>query len=294
MSLDGVIPALLTPFTEGGVAVDNELLDAHLDWLHQNGIRTVSPMGTTGEGASLSLEERTRLIERIARHRTGIEQIPGTGCTALPETVELSRFATEKGVSGILLAPPTYYVPDGAAAVTRYYAAVIGELPSSARVVLYHIPQQTRVAIERETIAELLDRFGPMVAGIKDSGGDFDHTLDLISAFPELTILNGNDRAVARAFAEGGRGVISASANVIPEEFEAVRNGNESRQAMITETRALADGLPRHAALKQLLHLTSGLPRSSVRPPLRELESVEIQTLTESFAELRSATSSGV
>ncbi len=288
MPLEGVVPALLTPFTEGGAAVDTEVLDAHLNWLHERGIHTVSPMGTTGEGASLSLEERKGVIAQIDRHPSGIEQIPGTGCTALPETIELCRFAVERGVAGILLAPPTYYVPDEADAVTRYYAAVLGELPTTTRVVLYHIPQQTRVAIEDRTITDLLAEFGPMVAGIKDSAGEFDHTLDLMKTFPEINVFNGNDRAASRAFAAGLSGVISASANVIPEEFEAVRAGDESRQTAITETRALADGLPRHAALKQLLHLASGLPRSSVRPPLRELAADEIDELSERFGELRS------
>lgn len=289
--MEGTIPALLTPFTAGGAEVDLGLLDAHIGWLHERGIRTVSPMGTTGEGASLSLSERKRLIERLARHPSGVGQIPGTGCTNLPETIELSRFAVEHGAEGVLIAPPTYYVPDGAGAVTDYYARVLEALQDAARVVLYHIPGQTRVAIELETIRELHERFGPKVAGVKDSGRDFDHTVRLIREFPGVAILNGSDPLVARSYAAGGPGVISATANVLPEEYEAIRGGNEASQGLVTAVRTLADSAPRHAALKLLLHLISGLPRSLVRPPLRELEDAEADLLRARFAELRAGAS---
>lgn len=284
--MEGTIPALLTHFTEGGAEIDLGLMDAHVEWLHAHGVRTVSPMGTTGEGASLAVAERKRLIERLATHPTGVAQIPGTGCTNLPETIELSRFAVETGAVGVLIAPPTYYVPD-TSGVTEYYSRVLEALPDRARVVLYHIPRQTRVAIEDETIRALVERFGPKVAGVKDSGRDFDHTVRLIADFPELAILNGSDGLVAKSYAAGGPGVISATANVLPDEYERMRAGDASAQEVVAETRALVDGMPIHAALKLVLHLVSRLPRSWVRPPLRELTGDEERALGERFAVLK-------
>jgi 4-hydroxy-tetrahydrodipicolinate synthase len=281
--LAGTIPALLTPFTEGGAEPDLDALDAHVDWLHEHGVRTVSPMGTTGEGLSLSQAERRRLIERVAAHPSGVDQVPGTGCTSLPETIELSRFAVERGAAAVLVAPPTYYVPDQAG-VAAWYHALLDALPDEARVVLYHIPRQTRVPIELETLAELVAAHGPKVAGVKDSGRDFDHTRRLLAKLPGLAVLNGSDGMVARAYAAGGPGVISATANVLPGEFERLRLGDESAQAPVAETRALVDGLPIHAALKLILHLVSGLPRSAVRPPLRELTADEERAVKERFA----------
>ena len=242
-------------------------------------------MGTTGEGASMSVEERKRLIIHLAG-RADVEQIPGTGCTNLPETIELTRFAVEEGALAVLVAPPTYYVPN-TAGVTEYYSRLLAALPDEARVVLYHIPRQTRVAIEAETIRELLGRFGPKVAGVKDSGRDFEHTVRLLTEFPELAILNGSDGLVAKAYAAGGPGVISATANVLPEELEAVRAGDASKQEPIAEVRALVDGLPIQAALKLVLHLVSGLPRSAVRPPLRELTLDEERAVEEGLAAVR-------
>jgi len=230
----------------------------------------------------MSVEERKRLIRHLAA-RTDVGQIPGTGCTNLPETVDLSRFAVEQGALGVLVAPPTYYVPE-ASGVTEYYSRLVAALPDEARVFLYHIPRQTRVAIEVETIRVLLDRFGPKLAGVKDSGRNFDHTVRLLAEFPALAILNGSDGLAAQVYAAGGPGVIAATANVLPEEFERVRAGDVSAQEPIAEVRALVDGMPIQAALKLVLHLLAGLPRSAVRPPLRELTGEEKRTVEERLA----------
>jgi 4-hydroxy-tetrahydrodipicolinate synthase len=168
--------------------------------------------------------------------------------------------------------------------VTEYYSRLLEALPATARVVLYHIPRQTRVPIESETLATLIDRFGPMVAGVKDSGRDFEHTLRLLAQFPSLAILNGSDGLVARAYEAGGPGVISATANVLPEEYERMREGDPSPQERVADTRALVDGMPTQAGLKLVLHLVSGLPRSAVRPPLRELSPAEENRVRERFA----------
>ncbi len=283
-ALAGTIPALLTPFTPGGAEIDHGLLAAHVDWLVEHGVETVSPMGTTGEGASLAVAERKALIERLAAHASGVAQVPGTGCTNLPETIELSRFAVELGVAAVLVAPPTYYVPDPEG-VIEYLSRLLEALPDEARVVLYHIPRQTRVAIEEETLRALVDRFGPKVAGVKDSGRDFDHTLRLLSEFPSLAILNGTDGLVAKAYAAGGPGVISATANVLPSEFERMQKGGDaSAQDVVAEMRALVDRMPIQAALKLVLHLVAGLPRSAVRPPLRELTPAESHSVQQSLA----------
>lgn len=287
MPLSGTIPALLTPFTPGGAEVDLGLLDAHVDWLHEHGVRTVSPMGTTGEGASLSVGERKRLIERLTDHPSGVDLVPGTGCTNLPETIELSRFAVQQGVAAVLVAPPTYYVPEDVG-LLGYYSHLLEALPDEARIVLYHIPRQTRVPISPEVIRTLLERFGPKVGGVKDSGRDFEHTQRLLEEFPELAILNGSDAQAARTYAVGGPGVISATANVLPAEYERIRVGDASAQELVTQVRELADGLPVQAALKLVLSLASGLERSAVRPPLRELEASEVRHAEIRFAELRS------
>lgn len=287
--IEGTVPALVTPFTEGGAAVDFDLLDAHVTWLAERGVRLVSPMGTTGEGPSLSLAERKQVVERLAAHPSGMQLLPGTGCTSLPETIELSRFAVGAGVAGILVAPPWYYdaTPAG---TTAYYAELLDALPESARVFLYHIPAVTGVPIEDETIRDLRARFGERVAGAKDSTGDLDHSRHWIEEFPELAIFPGSDSLAAGARAAGAAGTITLLGNILPEELNGIRAGDdvETRQRLLQSARDLTLAFPRHAAVKYLLHLVSGLPRSYVRPPLEELTEEQEASLAARFDELRS------
>lgn len=287
--IGGTIPALLTPFTDCGAEVDLDLLDEHVSWLHDRGVRCVSPMGTTGEGPSLSLEERKRILERLVAHPSGMALLAATGCTALPETIELSSFAHELGVAGLLVAPPSYY-DVSPAGTTAYFLSLFEALPETARVFLYHIPPQTGVPIEDETLDALAARYGGMLAGTKDSGGDVEHAVTWMRTFPDLAILNGSDATAARAYEAGGRGTITMLANVFPEELDGIRAGSEveRRQRFLTDARSLLGEFPRHAALKLLLHLVAGIPRSSVRPPLEELTEEQAERFATRFDDLRS------
>lgn len=279
-AVTGVLPAILTPFADG--EVDLGLLGEHVDWLHDRGIRCVNLMGSTGEGQSLAFEERERLIRFLSGSK--LDFIAGTGCLALPETVALSRYAVDHGARAVLVVPPSYFDPGD---LTGWYTALFEALPDHARVMLYHIPRLT-YPIADETIRTLLDRFGPMLAGMKDSSGDLDHALGWQAEFPGLTVANGNDAHAGAFFAAGGSAVITACSNVLPEELEALRAGDEAPQAFIAAVRSLVFELPTHAALKLLLHLVSGIARSAVRPPLAELTREQETLVATSFAELRS------
>ena len=285
----GAIPALLTPFTDGGGEVDHETLDAHVAWLAERGVRWISPLGTTGEGVSLALDERRQVIDRLARHPAGVGLIAGSGCTALPETIALSRFAHERGAA-LLVAPPSYYDAFDERGVTAYFFELFEALPPDARVFLYHIPRHTGIPITDTLLRALGERFGPQLAGVKDSGGEFEHTRAWLRDFPQLTILSGSDATAAAAYEAGGRGLITMLANIFPEEHEQIREGTAvvERQAFLTAVRELVQEVPRHAALKHLLHLVSGLPRAAVRPPLQELDDEQTTYLERRFNELRS------
>jgi 4-hydroxy-tetrahydrodipicolinate synthase len=278
--IEGVVPAILTPFRAG--AVDLGLLDAHLEWLAERGIRCVNALGTTGEGPSLSLEERRAVIERVAAGPTDF--IAGTGCTNLPETIELSRFAVAAGARAALVVPPTFYEPQD---LLAWYDALFDALPEEGRVLLYHIPKFSYPIAD--ALVEELDRRHPQaLAGMKDSSGDVEHTIGWLRAYPRLTIAAGDDSTAVRFGAAGGRTVITATANVVPEEVRAALAGDTDAQAYVAAVRALAMSVPREAALKLLLHVLSGIPRAEVRPPLAELSPEQEREVTKKFAELRS------
>ena len=257
----GTIPALLTPFAADG-KVDLAAMDAHLAWLGDQGVRCVSPLGTTGEGPSLSLAERKSVIERVAS--SGLDFVPGTGASALPEAVELSAFALERGAAAVLVAPPWYYdaSPGG---TLEFFGRLLDALPAGSAVLAYHIPAVTGVPVEDEVLE--------LVAGAKDSSGDLAHTLEWLRRFPSHAILNGSDASAAAFYAAGGRATLTMLANVFPDRLEAIRRGEDpaGNQDFLARARVLVDSFPRHAALKLLLHLRAGLERSRVRPPLDEL-----------------------
>ncbi len=283
--IEGIVPAILTPFRRG--KVDHGLLDEHLAWLATHGIGCVNAMGTTGEGASLSLAERKALVERVAAGP--LDFIAGTGCTSLPETIELSRHALAHGALAALIVPPTYYEPQD---LTGWYTAIFEALPDDGRIFLYHIPSRS-YAVPDETIDALRGRFGPMLAGIKDSSGDLEHALGWLRAYPDLTVAAGDDALAAGFFGTGGTAMITAVSNILPAELEAIRAGNARLQPYVTAVKELALRVPREAALKLLLHEVSGIARSEVRPPLAALDPDQERLVAETFAQLRSENNVG-
>ncbi|MGH3004763.1 MAG: dihydrodipicolinate synthase family protein [Gaiellaceae bacterium] len=288
MIVAGTIAAVVTPFTAGGAEVDLDLLDRHIAWLAEHGIRCIAPLGTNGEGPSLSLAERERVIEHLAGHPSGVALLPGTGCTSLPETIALSRLTVEHGAAGVLVPPPSYFPPerDG---MLRWYATLVEALPSHARVFLYHIPRYTGVPVKVETVAALREAFGERVAGVKDSGRDSAYSIELLDAVPGLVVLNGSDGSVAEGYRAGAHGVVSALANCVPEAVERVRAAvaaggtGEAEQEALNPIRELTQRYPQWAALKCLVHAVTGLPRSDVRPPLADLNDAEAVKLVEAF-----------
>jgi 4-hydroxy-tetrahydrodipicolinate synthase len=266
--IEGTIPALVTPFDASG-GVDVTSMERHVAWLLERGVSAVSPLGSTGEGPSLSLQERRRVIERLAPRAP---LVPGTACTSLPETIELSRAAVAAGAAALLIAPPPYYTPDERG-VGEYFLRLFEALPGDARVVLYHIPICTGVPVTSALLRTLGDRYGPMLLGVKDSGGDIGHTRAWVAEFPELIVLNGADRTAAEHYAAGGRATLTMLANAFPDRLERIRaGGDDGDQRFLADLRAFVRELPEIAAVKHLVHRIVGLPRSGVRPPLRDLD----------------------
>lgn len=288
----GTIPAVVTPFTERGAAVDFPRLDRHVAWLAGQNIRCIAPLGTNGEGPSLALAERARVISHLTSHSGGMAILPGTGCASLPETIELSTLAVQRGAVGVLVAPPSYFPPerDG---VERWYASVLDALPDSARVILYHVPRYTGVSINVETVVRLRTAYGERVAGVKDSGRDITYSIALRDAVPNLVLLNGSDSLVADAYHSGASGTISALANFAPEAVEAVRAAiargetGETEQRALNLLRELVQHFPQRSAIKCLVAVVTRSPRSLVRPPLRDLEDSESVDLIERLQALR-------
>lgn len=283
---NGVISATLTPFVSDVGNVDTAWIPDHLRFLETNGINGVLTLGTTGEGPSMSLDERCLVLDHVMQHRGNLFVFAGTGCASLPDTIRLSLYALECGVDAVLFMPPFYFKSVSDAGVLRYFQGICDTLPSNARVLLYHIPVVTGVPITTTVIEGLLASHGEQFYGIKDSSGDIQHTTMLVQNYPQLHIYSGSSH-VGPSLACGVAGVISALSNVWPGHvravFDAHVQGHDTTapQSRLSAIRKALSMPHMPTMLKAILPTTSGLPRTSVRSPLVNLSDNETAQLLE-------------
>lgn len=281
--MQGVLAPVLTPFDEN-LEPDPRRLLRLCRTLLEEGLAGLAPFGTTSEANSLSVDERERLLDALLEG--GIppaKLLPGTGCSALPDTVRLSRKAARAGCAGVLMLPPFYYKNVSEEGLFRSYArAIDGCGEPRMRVYLYHIPQFSQVAIPLRVIERLLAAYPGVVVGIKDSSGDFENTRAMLRAFPGFEVFVGTEKFLLANLREGGAGSITAIANVNAAALaRAFRERTDERQREIDALRSVFEKFPLIPALKETLARRGGDPSwRALRPPLVELspdQRVELQ-----------------
>jgi 4-hydroxy-tetrahydrodipicolinate synthase len=213
----GVITALITPLRDGKVdeAAFTQLLERQI----AAGIHGVVPMGTTGESASLSLDEHKRVVElcvQVAAGRTRV--IAGAGSSATDKSIELVRHAKTVGADGALVVTPYYNRPSQAGLALHFEAiAEAVQLP----VLLYNVPGRTGVDLANETVARLAAH--PNIVGIKDATGDLARVSWMRANIGgPFDLISGDDPSYLGYHAQGGVGVISVTSNVAPEAMVAL------------------------------------------------------------------------
>jgi 4-hydroxy-tetrahydrodipicolinate synthase len=291
----GVLAPVLTPF-RADLEPDAERFLRHCRWLLSRGCSALAVFGTTSEANSLSVEERERLLERLLAGGIDPARImPGTGSCALPDAVRLTDLATRSGCAGVLMLPPFYYkgVPEDG--LFRFFAEVIERVGDHRlRVYLYHIPPVAQVGIGAGLVERLLARYPRIVAGMKDSSGDFENTRAMIQRFGQagFDVFTGSERFLLETLRAGGAGCITATANVnsaaIDGLFRAWRTDGAGRlQESLNTVRAALERYPIVPALKAVLaHHAGDAGWRQVRPPLVELPPERADAL---LAELRAA-----
>ncbi|NCC32337.1 MAG: dihydrodipicolinate synthase family protein [Chloroflexia bacterium] len=279
--IKGIISAMLTPFISDVGPVDYEWLPGYMRFLETGGLHGVLALGTTGEGPSMSVAERERVLDLILEHRGALAVIAGTGCVALTETIALSNYALGRGADAVLVMPPFYIKGPTEAGIVGYYRALCDALPADGRLMLYNIPQVTGVPITPPIIDQLLESHGKKVYGLKDSSGNWDNSKLLIERYPQLKVFTGSDKLIALALSGGAAGAITALSSAFPRMARAVYDAHieggdvQGAQARLTALRNLLDPVNTPPALKAALTWTSDLPRTSVRLPLMPLSGEE-------------------
>ena len=207
--------ALITPMHEDG-SVNFEALKEIIEEQIEKGTDAIISVGTTGEAATLSVEENVEVIAytiKVVNHR--IPLIAGTGSNCTESAVELSRQAEEVGADGLLLVTP-YYNKATQKGLYQHFKTIAESV--SIPSILYNVPGRTGMSIEAKTMAALYHDVKNII-GVKDAGGDMGKTLELMSLVDEdFSLYSGEDGLILPILSAGGVGVISVLSNVAPKE----------------------------------------------------------------------------
>ena len=285
-AIRGYWAAMATPLTKSG-DVDLPAFAAHAQYLLAEGCDGVVPFGTTGEGTSFSAPERLQAVEALLSAGISSTQIGlGAGFPALPDTVALIRSALALGIAHALVLPPYFYRDVAAAGLETAFASVIDAVGDDRlRVTLYHIPQVSGVAIPPATLAALRRSYGPVVAGLKDSSGDYSQFQAFRAAAPDVAVLVGNEADIGRALADGGAGSICGMCNVVPGLVRAMFNDKAALAPMQTALSYMKG--PFVPVMKSILAAQSGEASwLNVRAPLQAFDAAEGQRIAQAFKQI--------
>jgi 4-hydroxy-tetrahydrodipicolinate synthase len=260
-------------FEDGQVDFESlkRLVDFHID----NGTDGIVAVGTTGESATLSVEEHIRVVEAVAKHVAGrITVVAGTGGNSTAEAIELAQLAKQAGASHSLSVVPYYNKPTQEGIYQHYRTiAEAVDIP----LIMYNVPGRTVADMSNDTALRLAQIDN--VVGLKDATGDIGRACDLFLRAPQNLALYSGDDATGMAFMLcGGHGVISVTANVAPalmsQLCKAARSGDiKNARAINDQLQGLHKQLfcePNPIPAKWALH-RMGLMPAGLRLPLTPL-----------------------
>jgi len=261
--------AAATPLNATG-AVDTAALGDHARALFAQGCDGLVLFGTTGEGPSFAAAERIAVVRALLEQGMAPERLAlGMGFPAIADAARLCRDALALGLTQLLALPRYFFrdvTEDGLVDAYARLVDLVGD--DRVRLTLYNIPQVSGVAVPPGAAARLRARYGRLVAGAKDSSGDFSQFRAFRAAAPDLAIAVGNERDIGRALAEGGVGTICGKGDVAPGLMRAMFRPDPPVEQMQAAC-GLASG-PFIAMLKAILAAQSGHAAwLRVRPPLR-------------------------
>jgi 4-hydroxy-tetrahydrodipicolinate synthase len=288
--MSGVLCPVITPF-DTNLSPDADRLIRQCRWLLSQNVG-LAVFGTNSEANSLSVDEKKMLLERLVD--AGIDtkrMMPGTGCCALTDTVELTAHAVKLGCAGTLMLPPFYYKDVSDDGLFASFAEIIERVGDSAlRIYLYHIPPISQVGISLDLIERLIKAYPDTVVGIKDSSGDWNNTSAMLErGWDNFRVFAGAEIFLLQNMRGGGSGCISATANINPAAIDRLYQewqspDAESLQAGLDEIRDIAMAFPMIPALKATVaHFSGDAEWRTVRPPLVALANEQCAALTEAL-----------
>ncbi|MBL7645286.1 MAG: dihydrodipicolinate synthase family protein [Candidatus Hydrogenedentes bacterium] len=289
--VEGIISAMVTPFTTGGEFVDFDKVAPLAAHLEKKGAGGLFPCGTTGEGLLCSTEERKTILEEVVGAVTKkCRVIAHTGAFDTATTVELTRHAQKAGAAAAAVVAPGFYGYD-ARALQAFYETVADAVPGFP-VLLYNIPSCAKNELSADLIKTLASSRENIV-GIKDSSGSMTFLTRLFNECPkDFAIINGADEHGFQAILAGCKAVVSGSSNayidIYVDIYNQIKKGNLKKawQSQLKLEKACrlftyGGGL---AGLKHIMKFRT-LDAGFVRPPQRELDNAEKKRIETGLSE---------
>ena len=293
--IEGVLSPVITSFTRD-YAPDAGRFVRHCKWLLKSGCAGLAVFGTNSEANSLSVSEKRHLLEKLVEGGVPASALmPGTGHCALSDSIEMTRAAVQMGCAGVLMLPPFYYKGVSDEGLYRNFAEIIERVGDERlQLYLYHIPPVAQVGISLNLIEKLLGKYPGIVAGVKDSSGDWPNTKAMLDNFAKggFDVFAGSEVFLLDNMRNGGKGCITATGNINPGPIANVYKNWRSAdadqlQAGITATRKIVQKQPMIPALKSAVaHFGNDPQWRTCRPPLVELSSSQEESL---ITELRAS-----
>lgn len=270
MTFGGIITAILTPF-DGDGRVDEAAFVALLHHVLEHGSDGVVVAGTTGEGATLTDDEKLRLFELAVRESGDATVIAGTGSNDTAHSIELTARAAGLGVDGALVVTP-YYVKPNRRGIVAHFTAVAGAAPELPNVV-YNIPGRCVVDIPNDLLAELAQVEN--IVAVKQA------RFDDIAAIEGLDLLAGNDEKLVEVLDAGGRGGICVASHLVGDEMRRMVDEPEQRHEIDESLRdvwaAMAvtvNPIPVKTAMRMLGHDVGGFRLPMVEASADEADEI--------------------
>ena len=286
-ALQGSLVALVTPLTQSG-GIDYKSLERLIDWHIDQGTDGIVSVGTTGESATLNVNEHIEVIEFTVKHvNKRVPVIAGTGANSTQEAIDLSEESRLKGADFVLLVTPYYNKPNQKGLIAHYE-----QIANSVEInqILYNVPSRTACDLLPESVKVLSDHQN--IVGIKEAVDDMNRIKSLINISKtdnNFQVFSGDDPTFMHALNLGAHGVISVAANVIPKSISQIcsfiRKNNKDEAKQLNEiNNNLYDLLfveSNPIPVKWMLY-KMGLIENSIRLPLIELdETFHEKTLSE-------------
>ncbi|HEY4372017.1 MAG TPA: dihydrodipicolinate synthase family protein [Burkholderiales bacterium] len=293
--IQGVLSPVVTPF-KADYSPDAERFARQCKWLLANDVG-LAVFGTNSEANSIAADERMALLDSLIA--AGVDprrMMPGTGCSAITDSVRLTAHAVKLGCAGVLMLPPFYYKGVSDEGLFRNYAEIIERVADDRlQIYLYHIPPVSQVPITLNLIERLLKAYPKNIAGMKDSSGDWNNTKAALDNFAKdgFDVFPGSETFLLAGLRNGGKGCISATANVNPKAIAGLYQQWQTAEAdqlqkQLDAVRMVFQKYPMIPALKQAVaHWSGDAGWTKLRPPLVELTQEQSKGLIADLEALR-------